>query len=669
MARRYFLVFFFLTSSLVTGESPRYELRGQKVNLKPDIPGQPDSILWKRNGNKVVEFNGQEEEVYGQYANRISLDWHTAELNITDLRFEDSGDYELEVYMNKQFSSSLHKLEVIDKVAKPTISCEMNDGGGSNKSGTLLCSVEPRQPQSSMWFEWQSHGNVQPGPQLTISLGDKYDDEVYSCRVSNPLSEETATFTAKDCYPENNSVLIAVLVTVAILLLLLGLGLGTFCKQRHKACFAKGNRPDSENPTHPGETEGEHRPFIDRTPTIPSTQRLIQEHDKDLQDEDETPEKGHVRNKINQFESSFHGPTSPTTSSAGSLRNKAKNKRPVCPPTFPRSESPPHLELNHLAINDKGDADEDQLRKSAETEVPQCENTPELESSTAAEQSVKETAEGDDRPPVDTTPTPPSTQPLDHLGDLDAVKENNTDEREETVSPLPTPRSESPSPLDPRNLAGNDKGDADPDQLNEPAEEEVQHGDSSDSEKENEPKPAAESTNTMSDLESSTASEHQDSEKNTDEHEQTGSPPSSPCNLEKDEEGKSHPANADTPVPKPRSHFTQNSPNMAPEVTTGGQKEDAKLDEVNGETDTSGVGETNESGASSEDEQLSPVSEQKDSEKTRHDQDPNLSQSETHTSEDNQQEMDKPVPAAEKESGSGYNSEEPDLYLDPSHQP
>ncbi|XP_073329208.1 uncharacterized protein [Pagrus major] len=598
MARRYFLVFFFLTSSLVTGESPRYELRGQKVNLKPDIPGQPDSILWKRNGNKVVEFNGQEEEVYGQYANRISLDWHTAELNITDLRFEDSGDYELEVYMNKQFSSSLHKLEVIDKVAKPTISCEMNDGGGSNKSGTLLCSVEPRQPQSSMWFEWQSHGNVQPGPQLTISLGDKYDDEVYSCRVSNPLSEETATFTAKDCYPENNSVLIAVLVTVAILLLLLGLGLGTFCKQRHKACFAKGNRPDSENPTHPGETEGEHRPFIDRTPTIPSTQRLIQEHDKDLQDEDETPEKGHVRNKINQFESSFHGPTSPTTSSA-----------------------------------------------------------------------VKETAEGDDRPPVDTTPTPPSTQPLDHLGDLDAVKENNTDEREETVSPLPTPRSESPSPLDPRNLAGNDKGDADPDQLNEPAEEEVQHGDSSDSEKENEPKPAAESTNTMSDLESSTASEHQDSEKNTDEHEQTGSPPSSPCNLEKDEEGKSHPANADTPVPKPRSHFTQNSPNMAPEVTTGGQKEDAKLDEVNGETDTSGVGETNESGASSEDEQLSPVSEQKDSEKTRHDQDPNLSQSETHTSEDNQQEMDKPVPAAEKESGSGYNSEEPDLYLDPSHQP
>lgn len=89
----------------------------------------------------------------------------------------------------------------VDRVVKPTISCEMNNGGISNKSGMLLCSAEPRQPQSLMRFEWRSNENVQPGTKLTISLGNEYDDKVYSCRVSNPLSEETATFTAKDCYP------------------------------------------------------------------------------------------------------------------------------------------------------------------------------------------------------------------------------------------------------------------------------------------------------------------------------------------------------------------------------------------------------------------------------------------------------------------------------------
>lgn len=61
-----------------------------------------------------------------------------------------------------------------------------------------MCSAEPRQPL--MKFEWRTHGGVQPGPELTISLGEEHDDDVHSCSVSNPLSNETATFTAKDCY-------------------------------------------------------------------------------------------------------------------------------------------------------------------------------------------------------------------------------------------------------------------------------------------------------------------------------------------------------------------------------------------------------------------------------------------------------------------------------------
>lgn len=87
-----------------------------------------------------------------------------------------------------------------DKVAKPTITCEMNNGSSSDMSGVLVCSAELKQPQSLMKFEWTSYGKLQHGPQLTISLGDKLDEEVYSCRVSNPLSNEMATFIAKDCY-------------------------------------------------------------------------------------------------------------------------------------------------------------------------------------------------------------------------------------------------------------------------------------------------------------------------------------------------------------------------------------------------------------------------------------------------------------------------------------
>lgn len=98
---------------LVAGQSKQYALMQLAVNLKPAITGQPDEILWKHNGNKVVEFNGNEQQAYGQFKNRITLDWVSAELDITDLGFEDSGEYELEVYINNILHLSYFQLEVI----------------------------------------------------------------------------------------------------------------------------------------------------------------------------------------------------------------------------------------------------------------------------------------------------------------------------------------------------------------------------------------------------------------------------------------------------------------------------------------------------------------------------------------------------------------------------
>uniref|UniRef100_A0A3Q3MLD3 Immunoglobulin subtype domain-containing protein n=1 Tax=Labrus bergylta TaxID=56723 RepID=A0A3Q3MLD3_9LABR len=112
----YFLASFLFTSCLVLGaESPtKYVLKGTGESLKPTFSGQPNSILWKHNGNKVVEFDSREEQVYGAYKNRITLDWATAELEITGLKFEDRGLYEVEVDINNMLHLSEFKLEVID---------------------------------------------------------------------------------------------------------------------------------------------------------------------------------------------------------------------------------------------------------------------------------------------------------------------------------------------------------------------------------------------------------------------------------------------------------------------------------------------------------------------------------------------------------------------------
>uniref|UniRef100_A0AAQ4NXV7 Ig-like domain-containing protein n=1 Tax=Gasterosteus aculeatus aculeatus TaxID=481459 RepID=A0AAQ4NXV7_GASAC len=238
MAAWYFLICFLaIPSCLVSGQSSTFGLKGGKVFLKPHITGHPDGILWKFKGNKVVEFDGQQQQVFRPYENRITLNWVTAELNIADLRSEDSGDYVLEVEINNALRTSYYALEVMDKVSRPTISCKMNDGGSLNVSGELVCSAEP---QPSLKFEWGARGNVQLGPQLQIPLGDEHDDEVYSCSVSNQLSKETTTFTAKDCYPEGSSSAVPITIAVIIVLVLLLGCVAIHCFKRHnKACFAE----------------------------------------------------------------------------------------------------------------------------------------------------------------------------------------------------------------------------------------------------------------------------------------------------------------------------------------------------------------------------------------------------------------------------------------------
>ncbi|CAN9497685.1 unnamed protein product [Ophioblennius macclurei] len=231
MISKIFLVVLTFTLHFVAVQPLKYALLGQTVSLTPEMKtfSKEMDILWKHNGDKVVHFNGNEEKVYNPFEGRVTLDWHSAELQITDLRYEDSGDYELEVFMNRKMHRFSFELKVIDKVSKPTISCEMKEGANSDQSGkqaTLMCSAESRQSESLMKFEWSSRGTKRPGPNLTISLGDQHDDEEYSCSVTNPLSNNTTTFTARDCYPGTDSAGTVVGIVFAVIAVLVLVGLG-----------------------------------------------------------------------------------------------------------------------------------------------------------------------------------------------------------------------------------------------------------------------------------------------------------------------------------------------------------------------------------------------------------------------------------------------------------
>ncbi|XP_026231624.1 uncharacterized protein LOC113172810 [Anabas testudineus] len=264
MVRLDLLVYFTVSCSLVSGQSPYYGLKGLKVNLKPQVTSRlPDEILWKHNGNKVIEFDGKQDHVYGLFKNRVTLDRVSAELNISDLRYEDSGEYAVETFTNKAFDRKTYKLEVIDKVAKPTISCQKDDGSFSTTHGnqaTLSCSAESRQPQH-LQYEWISHGTVQPGQKLTITLND--DNEEYSCRVSNPLTSETTKFTTKDCNSDESSsrAWIAGPIFAVILVIVVIVAVIIWCMRKQKGSNKRRTQTEESNHfLHPPDKDSHPKP-------------------------------------------------------------------------------------------------------------------------------------------------------------------------------------------------------------------------------------------------------------------------------------------------------------------------------------------------------------------------------------------------------------------------
>ncbi|XP_061698284.1 hepatic and glial cell adhesion molecule-like isoform X2 [Syngnathoides biaculeatus] len=193
------LLYLIFTSRLVSGQVLKYALRGQEIHFFPPKIEKPDVIVWVHDGSNVVEFNSMTEETYvlPPYQNRVILDHNTAELTIRGAAYEDSGNYDLKFKINDEHQRIKFRVDVIDKVSKPNISCEMINAS----KATLVCSAECNCPHL-LKFKWHSQGKKWAGPNLTITLINEDDDQVYQCGVSNPLTNETSTFTAKDCFQE-----------------------------------------------------------------------------------------------------------------------------------------------------------------------------------------------------------------------------------------------------------------------------------------------------------------------------------------------------------------------------------------------------------------------------------------------------------------------------------
>uniref|UniRef100_A0AAY5KCV7 Ig-like domain-containing protein n=1 Tax=Esox lucius TaxID=8010 RepID=A0AAY5KCV7_ESOLU len=206
-----------------------YGSQGGEIILTPSISGQLDGILWKHHGNKVVEFDGDEQHEYDTYKGRILLNWHNGELTIKGLTDADSGTYQLEAAINKKLQYSNHEVHVIDVVAQPYITCEASDSGT-----TLLCSADLH-PLTQ--FLWKGPGGSEtPGSELFIP-GSENQESVYTCVVKNPVGNKTAELSLKECHTEEVSsvrVMFWLIPLILVLILCILLAVWLWCRKKRQ---------------------------------------------------------------------------------------------------------------------------------------------------------------------------------------------------------------------------------------------------------------------------------------------------------------------------------------------------------------------------------------------------------------------------------------------------
>ncbi|KAM9801798.1 uncharacterized protein ACBT44_014401 isoform 4-T4 [Syngnathus typhle] len=252
----------------------KYVLKGQEINFKPPIPEKPDLINWFDHYDQgVVLFDDKGEFKFPLYKDRIILNHSTAELAINNATYKDSGNYTLKWNINNEECRLKYPVEVIDKVTKPSISCEMAD----TNLATLVCSTDSKYPRL-VEFKWSSGGKKHPGPNLTITLEDEHDDRVYRCDVSNPLTNETATFAAKNCFLDQKSsarlaIILPVIFAVLFILLIM---LACVFRRKLRACFENTKKGVfKRRTTTEGSSQGDETMyFLGGSPTLPSNQRL-----------------------------------------------------------------------------------------------------------------------------------------------------------------------------------------------------------------------------------------------------------------------------------------------------------------------------------------------------------------------------------------------------------
>ncbi|XP_076841418.1 lymphocyte function-associated antigen 3-like [Brachyhypopomus gauderio] len=181
----------------------------EKKVFSPGLTGTPESILWKHNSNKVVEYENDNTDWY-RFKEQADLDILTGSLTFHKLHKSNSGSYEYEIQINGQLKQGEFKITVIDPVLSVNVTCQP-----TTETLTLRCSAGPADLVN---YTWQGpNGFTQGGSEIKIKSESKTN--IYYCTAANKVNNMSIQFQLKDCFAGSPEILGYIIGLVVFLLI------------------------------------------------------------------------------------------------------------------------------------------------------------------------------------------------------------------------------------------------------------------------------------------------------------------------------------------------------------------------------------------------------------------------------------------------------------------
>ncbi|XP_039504245.1 uncharacterized protein si:ch211-132g1.3 isoform X3 [Pimephales promelas] len=194
MSHQYLMVAIvvFITTEATSGEEVKKAV-GDQVSFKLDNIGSPvTSITWKHvtpgSTVKAIEWEDGEGITIPnpRFKDITTLNIVTGQINITNLRFEHSGDYTIDV-SGKEQTQKRFTLTVMNRVPKPVIEMEEVNAevvylSCKNYDGTITWSNSAGED-----LAYQSNKES-----ITVQKNQGNPENSYTCKLKNAVSEETS---------------------------------------------------------------------------------------------------------------------------------------------------------------------------------------------------------------------------------------------------------------------------------------------------------------------------------------------------------------------------------------------------------------------------------------------------------------------------------------------